>query len=105
MVGTIPCPSSITAIAPGFYVFEAGGHEVATMAVNPDPVESDLTPIAVDSLRTGPDPPRAILTASSLRTHLHDTRQGRELWLTFLVAAAVCLASELVIGTARIAAS
>jgi len=47
----------------------------------------------------------AILTASSLRTHLHDTRQGRELWLYFLVAAAICLASELGIGTARIAAS
>jgi hypothetical protein len=93
------------AIAPGFYVFEAGGHEAATVAVNPDPIESDLNPISLDSLRTGADPPRAILTASSLATHLHDTRQGRELWLLFLVAAAVCLASELVIGTARIAAS
>jgi hypothetical protein len=75
------------------------------VAVNPDPIESDLNPIPMDSLRTGADPPQAILTASSLRSHLHDTRQGRELWLVFLVAAAVCLASELVVGTARIAAS
>jgi len=93
------------ATAPGFYVFEAAGRVAATVAVNPDPIESDLNPISLDSLRTGPEPPRAILTASSLRSHLHDTRQGRELWLLFLVAAALCLAAELVIGTARIAAS
>src|SRR6185436_1960540 len=93
------------AAVPGFYVFEAAGHEAATVAVNPDPIESDLRPVSVDSLRVGPDPPKSILTTSSLRSHLHDTRQGRELWLLFLTAAALCLAAELVIGTARIASS
>jgi hypothetical protein len=93
------------AVAPGFYVFEAGGHEAATVAVNPDPIESDLTPLPVDSLRAGSEPPKAILTTASLRTYLHDTRQGRELWLPFLVLAALCLAAELWVGTARIAAS
>src|SRR5258705_4780382 len=93
------------ATVPGFYVFEAAGREAATVAVNPDPIESDLNPIPLDSLKTGPEPPRAILTASSLRTHLHDTRQGRELWLPFLVIAGLCLAAELWVGTARIAAS
>ena len=93
------------AVSPGFYVFEAGGHEAATAAVNPDPIESDLTPVPMDSLRAGPDPPKAILTTASLRTYLHDTRQGRELWLPFLVLAALCLAAELWVGTARLAAS
>lgn len=94
------------ATVPGFYVFEAGTREAATVAVNLDPIESDLRPISIDSLATGSDQaPRALLTASSLRAHLRDTRHGRELWLLFLVAAAVCLAAELVLGTARIAAS
>jgi hypothetical protein len=94
------------ATVPGFYVFEAGTREAATIAVNPDPIESDLRPISIDSLATGSDQaPRAFLTTSSLRTHLRDTRHGRELWLLFLVGAAVCLAAELTLGTARIAAS
>jgi len=93
------------AVAPGFYVFEAGAGAVATVAVNPNPIESDLRPVPMDSLRTGPDPPKAILTTSSLRTQLRDTRQGRELWLPFLVLAGLCLASELWLGTARITAT
>ncbi len=94
------------ATVPGFYVFEVGAREAATVAVNPDPIESDLRPISIDSLATRAyDAPRAILTTSSLRTHLRDTRHGRELWLLFLMGAAVCLAAELVLGTARIAAS
>ncbi len=93
------------ATAPGFYVFEAGAREAATVAVNLDPIESDLRPVSIDSLATGSkDAPRALLTASSLRSHLHDTRQGRELWLLFLTGAALCLAAELMLGTARIAA-
>ena len=93
------------ATVPGFYVFEAGSREAATVAVNPDPVESDLRPISIDSLQTGSaDPPRALLTAGSLRTHLRDTREGRELWLPFLVLGALCLAAELAVGSARVVA-
>ena len=93
------------AVVPGFYVFESGAREAATVAVNPDPIESDLRPIPIDSLATGSgSAPRALLTTSSLRSHLRDTRQGRELWLLFLLGAAACLAAELVVGTARITA-
>jgi len=93
------------ATVPGFYVFEVGARDAATVAVNPDPIESDLRIVPVDSLETGtPNPPRALLTTSSLLAHLRDTRQGRELWLLFLLGAGLCLAAELWIGTARIAA-
>jgi hypothetical protein len=93
------------ATVPGFYVFETGAREAATIAVNPDPIESDLRMVPADSLETGSEnAPRALLTTSSLRAHLRDTRQGRELWLLFLMGAAVCLAAELWLGTARIAA-
>jgi hypothetical protein len=85
---------------------EGGAREAVTVAVNPEPIESDLRIVPVDSLETGSDnPPRALLTTSSLRAHLRDTRQGRELWLLFLLGAGVCLAAELWVGTARIAAS
>lgn len=91
------------AAAPGFYEFEVGGRDVATVAVNPDPVESDLRPISLDSLRAaGAEAPRELLTAASLRSHLRDTRQGRELWLPFLMASAIVLAAELTLGSARI---
>jgi hypothetical protein len=90
---------------PGFYVFEAGAREAATVAVNPDPIESDLRPVAVDSLRSGlADAPRPLVTLGSLKTHLRDTRQGRELWLLFLLGAAIFLAAELALGSARIVA-
>jgi hypothetical protein len=73
--------------------------------VNPDPIESDLRPVEVDSLRTGlADAPRPLLTVGSLKTHLRDTRQGRELWLLFLMGAAIFLAAELALGSARIVA-
>lgn len=90
---------------PGFYVFEAGAREAAVVAVNPDPAESDLRPIQADSLQAGlADAPRPILTVRSLRTHLRDTREGRELWLLFLIGAAVFLAAELALGSARVVA-
>ena len=87
---------------PGFYVFEAGEREAAVVAVNPDPIESDLKPVSMESLQAGsPDPPRAIVTVRSLRTHLRDMRQGRELWLLFLIGAALALAGELALASAR----
>jgi len=93
------------ATVPGFYVFEAGGRDAATVAVNVDPVESDLRPIDLDSLRArSADPTKPFITLASLRTHLRETRQGRELWLFFLTTAAVILAAELLVGSARILA-
>ena len=110
------------ALHPGFYAFESGGRTLATVAVNVDPIESDLAPIERDSLLVaprgfGPAPaapasaatPRStpagrisILSSSgALATHLQDTRRGRELWMSFLLATAILLAGELALGSAR----
>lgn len=107
------------ALRPGFYTFEAGGRTLATIAVNVDPVESDLAPIEADSLRAGNSratgragpgvadsresgPAVSFLKSqNALSTHLTETRRGRELWMSFLLAAAVALAGELALGSAR----
>lgn len=94
--------ADVPATAPGFYTFAAGDRAVATVAVNVDPVESDLAPAAADSLR-GPvrDGLTVLPTAASLATHLHDTRRGRELGVPFLVVAGLLLGGELLLGSAR----
>lgn len=96
-----------TAPAPGFYSFEAGGRALATVAVNPDPVESDLATVPVDSLKAeavgpGGAPIVALTSRSALETRLSDTRRGRELWLPFLLAAAIVLIGEILLGSARV---
>ena len=110
--------------APGFYTFESGGRTVSVVAVNLDPIESDLAPIAVDSLRAtvaggaggaasaavaagagsapGRGPDATVLSSvGALATHLRETRRGRELWLGFLIAAALVLSAELWVGSLR----
>ncbi len=109
------------ALHPGFYMYEAGGKTLATVAVNVDPIESDLAPIDADSLRAaGAGSGRAgiaaapatatggsaaavtiLKSASALETHLVETRRGRELWLGFLLAAAIALCCELALGSAK----
>ena len=87
---------------PGFYVFAAGNREAATVAVNVDPVESDLATVPLDSLRAGPVAEIAVLEgAGALATHLRDTRRGRELWLPLLVVAGLLFAGELALGSVR----
>jgi len=110
--------------APGFYVFEAGGRTVATAAVNPDPIESDLSEVPADSLRdeasaaeaaparagagAGVGPSRdaasvgVISSRGALEARLRDTRRGREIWTAFLVGAALFLIAELALGSARV---
>ena len=95
------------ATAPGFYTFEAAGRPVATVAVNLDPIESDLATMHADSLRASaggtPSGSVSVLgSAGALATHLRETRRGRELWLGFLMAAAVVLAAELYVGSMRL---
>jgi len=107
------------ALVPGFYEFHSGGRTIANAAVNVDPIESDLALVSPDSLRagtvaTGAAGARAagagatgtamttLSSATALDVHLRDTRRGRELWLSFLVAAAVVLAGELMLGSARV---
>jgi hypothetical protein len=105
-----------SALLPGFYHFESNGRVLATASVNVDPIESDLVPIPADSLRAGAgssaaeDSPVAgpsavagtLGTAGALTAHLHDTRRGKELWMGFLIAAAVVLAGELMLGSSRV---
>jgi hypothetical protein len=91
------------ASAPGFYAFEAGERLVATVAVNVDPIESDLTPLAVDSLRAPARSSIAVLASpAALTVHLNETRRGRELWIQFLFAAALALGAELAWSSARV---
>jgi Aerotolerance regulator N-terminal/von Willebrand factor type A domain len=93
------------AVEPGFYEFESAGRSVATVAVNLDPVESDLASIPLDSLKvSSPRDGRVIVLSSlnALSTYLRDTRRGRELWMTFLLLACAALIGELLLGSARI---
>jgi hypothetical protein len=92
---------------PGFYAFEAAGRPLATVAVNADPIESDLAAIPADSLEApagaaGSAAILAIPNRSALQTRLADTRKGRELWLPFLVFAGVLLIGEILLGSSRV---
>ncbi|MGE5174933.1 MAG: BatA domain-containing protein [Hyphomicrobiales bacterium] len=109
--------------APGFYTFETGARPIATVAVNVDPVESDLAAVPGDSIAAGAtatSAPRAGMSGASapragtpraavtvlanpraLAGYLRDTRRGRELWLPFLVVGALLLMGELALGSAR----
>jgi Aerotolerance regulator N-terminal len=87
---------------PGFYDFSAGDRTVATVAVNVDPVESDLAAASPDSLRAGAPERIALLPGQgALATHLRDTRRGRELSLSLLVLAGALLLGELALASAR----
>lgn len=91
--------------APGFYDFDSDGRSLGTVAVNLDPIESDLTRLLPDSLRAaaGPAAERVTVlpTAASLDRHLRATRRGEELWLPLLLAGAVLLVAELLLASAR----
>jgi hypothetical protein len=88
--------------APGFYEFTAGDRAVATVAVNVDPVESDLAPASPDSLGAAAREGITVLAGpGALAAHLRDTRRGRELTLPLLVLAGVLLLGELALGSAR----
>jgi hypothetical protein len=92
--------------APGFYQFETEGQTLGTVAVNVDPVESDLTVLPVDSLRAALAPSAraqliTIPNEPALLRHLHATRRGEELWLPLLLLAAALLAAEIALASAR----
>ena len=90
------------ALEPGFYEFESGGRPLATVAVNLDPIESDLAPLSPDSVRSASGGRAAFFTTSrALTTHLEETRRGRELWMPILLLAALALVGELLLGSAR----
>ncbi|HET9252462.1 MAG TPA: hypothetical protein VFP58_10125, partial [Candidatus Eisenbacteria bacterium] len=90
------------ALEPGFYEFESGGRPLATVAVNLDPVESDLAPLPPDSVRAASGGRASFLgSPRALATHLEGTRRGRELWMPLLLIAALALVGELLLGSAR----
>jgi hypothetical protein len=79
---------------------------LGTVAVNVDPVESDLTVLPVDSLRAALAPSAraqliTIPNEPALLRHLHATRRGEELWLPLLLLAAALLAAEIALASAR----
>ncbi|HEV8128696.1 MAG TPA: hypothetical protein VGQ14_03480, partial [Candidatus Eisenbacteria bacterium] len=83
------------------------GRPLATVAVNADPIESDLAAVNADSLEVdaggaGSAPILAIPGRSALQTRLADTRKGRELWLPFLVFAGILLIGEILLGSSRV---
>ena len=93
--------ADLATIRPGFYAFESGGKTLATVGVNVDPIESDLAPIAADSLESGVGAGKVSVLASmnALTTELRDTRRGRELWMSFLLVVGIALAGELALGS------
>lgn len=87
----------------GIYRVLAGDKELGAIAVNPIPKESDLTGLSPKELRSltaagrfyviGPDAP--------LQRIVSQSRYGRELWRTFLVAALALLLIEMLIFRER----
>lgn len=107
--------AATSAPEPGFYAFEAGGRALAAVAVNVDPIESDLAAVPAESLRADAGAADAghargaaraaaigvLASRQALESYLRDTRRGRELWLPFLLVAALLLVGELLLGSAR----
>ena len=96
--------------AAGFYTFDADARPLATVAVNLDPIESDLATLPADSLRAAARAGAAndssagvnvLASAGALDRHLRHTRRGQELWLPLLLIAAVLLAGETLLASAR----
>jgi len=89
--------------APGFYEFDADGRPLATVAVNLDPIESDLAAIPADSIRAAAATSQRVTlleSAAALQRHLRASRRGEELWLPLLLAGALLLVGELLLASA-----
>ena len=86
------------AALPGFYSIRQGGGEIACVAVNTDPRESDLR-------RADPVVLREHLAGDNMVLKIHDhaqpgpilRMQGTELWYWFVLAAMGAIAAELVL--------
>jgi hypothetical protein len=84
----------------GLYRAFAGGQLRASFAVNPDPREGDLTPIAEPALVAAfpAGRVRVLRMGDDLALRVRQARFGRELWPEFLVLALLLLVAESVIG-------
>ncbi len=80
------------AAGPGFYRVRAGDRLLKSVAVNLDPIESDLTALPPDRLRTHPS--RGTVAAGD-QTSILENRRGRPLWPWALAAAMTALGVEM----------
>ncbi|HEY2955652.1 MAG TPA: BatA domain-containing protein [Candidatus Eisenbacteria bacterium] len=90
---------------PGLYRVLRAGTLRNTFAVNPDPRESDLTPIPEPMLVRAFPPGRVqvVRAGEDLARRVREARYGRELWGWFVVLALLLLAAETVIGRSGMA--
>jgi hypothetical protein len=85
---------------PGLYRVLRAGALRNTFAVNPDPRESNLDPVAEGALTRAFPAGRVqvVHAGDDLARRIREARYGRELWSWFVVAALVLLAAETVIA-------
>ena len=85
---------------PGLYRAFADGALRTSFAVNPDPRESDLTPLAERALVTAFPSGRArvLRPGDDLAVRVREARNGRELWREFVLLALVLLVAEAILG-------
>ena len=85
---------------PGLYRAFADGTLRTSFAVNPDPRESDLTPIAERALVTAFPSGRArvLRPGDDLAVRVREARNGRELWREFVLLALLLLVAEAILG-------
>jgi hypothetical protein len=84
----------------GLYRAYAGGQLRASFAVNPDPREGDLAPLAEATLSAAFPQGRVRLVrlGDDLAARIREARFGRELWPEFVIAALLLLVAESVIS-------
>jgi hypothetical protein len=84
----------------GLYRAFAGGTLRTSFAVNPDPREGDLVPLA-DNVLTAAFPrgrARLVRAGDDLAARIRQARFGRELWPEFVIAALLLLVAETIIA-------
>ncbi|MDZ7340852.1 MAG: BatA domain-containing protein [candidate division KSB1 bacterium] len=84
----------------GIYSLQAGDRLITQWAVNPDPAESEFTPIDRTELEriVGNDNLIAVDPEQSLANAVITSRYGRELWKHFIAAALVLLLIEMILA-------
>jgi hypothetical protein len=82
--------------APGFYEVRAGDRTVLRRAVNVDPAESDLTPLAHDEIRVRFAGERVQLLEerTELGTPVREARYGREFWRELVAVVLILMLTE-----------
>ena len=81
---------------PGFYAVRAGGRTLFMRAVNVDPAESDLTPLAREELRRvfPGDKVTVVEEDEPLGAPIREARYGREFWRELILLALLLLVVE-----------